>query len=143
MFFMLFLAGLAFVMLTDMGPPDAPGPSPPDSVATNITSGDWRPSSAGRTFVRFQSDGQMNGFAGCNSFFGTYVASDMTIETGQIGSTRMACPDDIMAAEQEFLAALQSATSYRIVADKLILESEDGSESQLILTAPGGPAKEE
>lgn len=143
MFFMLFLAGLAFIMLKDMGAPDAPAAAPQNDAATIIVSGDWRPIKGAETFVRFQNDGKLIGFAGCNSFFGSYVATDNTIEPGPIGSTRMACPDDVMAAEQKFLAALQSATSYRIVADELILTGEGRSGLRLVLTAPGDPEKEE
>lgn len=144
MFFMLFLAGMAFVMLKDMGSQKSPGTSAADAAnSASLIDGDWRPAASEQAFVRFLSDGKVNGFAGCNRFFGSYVATDKTIEIGPLGSTRMACDQAIMAAENEFLAAIQSATRYRTGADQLILTSEDGSSLQLMLSVTESPKKEE
>lgn len=72
-------------------------------------------------------NGQVNGIAGCNNYFGGYTTQGRNgIEISELGSTRMMCPEEIMEQEQEFLAALQSATTYRV---------EGGV---LTLTYPGG-----
>jgi putative lipoprotein len=72
-------------------------------------------------------NGQVNGSAGCNNYFGGYTTrGGDRIEISELGSTMMMCSEEIMEQEQAYLAALQSATSYRV------------EEGVLTLTYPGG-----
>lgn len=51
-------------------------------------------------------DGKVNGFAGCNTYRGTYQLTDNTIAFSPLMMTRMACPD--MEGETQFTKALTS-----------------------------------
>jgi heat shock protein HslJ len=128
LFFMLFLAGFAFMMLQNMAGSKYTG----DSAAATIVSGAWQQSGTTAT-VQFQVDGKVTGFGGCNSFFGAYVATDTSIDVGPLGSTRKACPEDIMSAEFIFMQAVESAVTYKIVRETLTLVTPDGQQFDLTL----------
>jgi heat shock protein HslJ len=71
--------------------------------------------------VLFGEDGELSGSAGCNQYIGGYTVDGNAIEIGQLGSTMRFCaePEGIMEQEQAFLAALQSAATFRIEGDTL------------------------
>ena len=77
--------------------------------------------------ARFQ-DGQINGNAGCNSYFGGYEVEGTNISVGPLASTEMFCgsPPGAMDQETAFLAALGSAATYQIVEDQLTIANEAG-----------------
>ena len=138
LFFMLFLAGLAFAMLKSLRSTEA---LREDTVT--IIAGDWmttdtaEASSGQATFVRFHTDGKISGFAGCNRFFGTFVATDSTIEISALGATRMACAEPVMGQETVFLESLQSATTYGISGHLLILRLNEQKLLSLKLSESG------
>jgi len=71
----------------------------------------------------FNSDeGQVNGSAGCNHYFGAYEAGkeDLSI-TGPIGATEMWCGELKDTQEREYLSTLQAAESYEIEEDQLTI----------------------
>jgi heat shock protein HslJ len=49
----------------------------------------------------------VGGFAGCNSFSGTYGTNGNLVRIGALATTRIACEQDVMDQETAFLAALQ------------------------------------
>jgi heat shock protein HslJ len=110
-FFLLLLAAVAFVSLKDMRP------IAESSASTVFTGVDWLPVSIGgetvetdsKLSVRFEDNGKVSGYGGCNSFFSTYTVNDSSIEIGPIGATRMACPDPQMNREIRFFEALEGA----------------------------------
>jgi len=64
-----------------------------------------------------------NGFAGCNSFFGSFELKESNgISFGKMGATMMACKD--MGFERNYLDALTNTSSYSINGNKLILFNE-------------------
>jgi heat shock protein HslJ/LysM repeat protein len=70
---------------------------------------------------------QVTGSAGCNSYFGAYESDGNSLTFGVIGATEMYCaPEELMAQEGEYLAALESVTAYQIKGDTLELTSADG-----------------
>lgn len=72
----------------------------------------------------FSDSTAVYGMAGCNRFFGTYVAGakgQMEIAPG--GATMMFCPD--MAFEDRYMKALSGVKSFTVRADELILENGD------------------
>jgi heat shock protein HslJ len=78
--------------------------------------------------ARFQQE-QVSGNASCNSYFGTYRLEDdkLTVDVG--GMTEMYCmPEERMAQEKDFIAALDSAASHLIVENKLQIEDTEGKE---------------
>ena len=72
-------------------------------------------------------DGQINGSAGCNSYFAEATVDGETISVGLIGSTLMACADEALnQQETDFLAALAEVTSYTLADNRLTLNYSDG-----------------
>jgi heat shock protein HslJ len=72
---------------------------------------------------------QINGSSGCNNYFGAYEAEGENISIGPLANTERFCmdPDGVMDQEQEYLAALQSAATYRIDGDRLEMRTADGA----------------
>ncbi len=73
----------------------------------------------------FGDNGELSGSAGCNQYIGGYTVDGNTIQIGQLGSTMRFCgePEGIMEQEQAFLAALQSAATFRIEGGNLELRT--------------------
>lgn len=71
--------------------------------------------------VLFGADGELSGSAGCNQYIGGYTVDGNAIQISQLGSTMRFCaePEGIMEQEQAFLAALQSAATFRVEGDQL------------------------
>lgn len=73
--------------------------------------------------LTFGSDGTLSGHGGCNSFSGSYTLSDDTLTVSELVSTRRACRGRaLMQQEREFLAALGSASAFRVEDGQLVLE---------------------
>jgi putative lipoprotein len=88
-------------------------------------------------------DGQISGSGGCNSYSGTYEAElsaglygggTDTISIRGIGSTEMACDEEVMSQEAAFFDALTSAKSYRLSRDRLEFVGEGGVLVAFVLT---------
>lgn len=132
-FFLLFLAGLALVMLQgrQMGKQSMLG------GGASITATAWRPKVVGvesmpadsGMFVQFEVDGSIKGHGGCNSFFGSLEKTESGIAVGPLGATRMACPDPVMRRETAFMNALQQTE--RFEAGQNSLQLLDGSNTLL------------
>lgn len=78
--------------------------------------------------MRFEG-GSLAGSAGCNGYFASYQMSgdDLTVEG--LGWNEMFCetPEGIMELEQQFLSALENATTFHVAGGHLWLQAEDGS----------------
>jgi heat shock protein HslJ len=75
----------------------------------------------------FEADGNLTGSDGCNRYSASYqVDGDKISITPGIG-TLTACPEPIMTQAGEYMAALESAASYRIQADTLELLDAGGN----------------
>jgi heat shock protein HslJ len=83
--------------------------------------------------LALDADGKIAGTGGCNRYFGTYESgAGGIVSFGAIGSTRMACPTEIMDQEQRFFRTLEAATAY--VAEGEELEISGGEEASLLFT---------
>jgi heat shock protein HslJ len=81
---------------------------------------------AGTTLTaEFGKDGNLSGNSGCNTYNGTYTTTGNQIKIGPLATTRMACPQEIMDQETQYLAALQSAATYRIEGTGMELRTKD------------------
>ncbi|MBL8156296.1 MAG: META domain-containing protein [Anaerolineae bacterium] len=77
--------------------------------------------------LRFGPDNSAGGSGGCNSYGSTYTQdASGRIIFADILSTMMACAQAIMDQEIAYLAALQSASAYQIVAGQLVITYGDG-----------------
>ena len=85
---------------------------------------------AGTTLTaEFGQDGTLSGNGGCNTYSGPYKVAGKQITIGPLVSTMMACADPagVMDQEAQYLAALQSAATYRIEGAVLELRTKDGA----------------
>ncbi|MFC1976800.1 META domain-containing protein [Chloroflexota bacterium] len=70
----------------------------------------------------FQSaEGQVNGSAGCNSYFGGYQIDENKLSVPMMAHTEMYCvePEGAMEQETQYLRLLSAAESYEVTEDKL------------------------
>ena len=79
--------------------------------------------------AEFGMDGTLSGNSGCNTYSGSYTVNGNQITIGPLASTRMACgePAGVMEQESQYLAALQSAATYKIEGNGLELRTADGA----------------
>lgn len=85
------------------------------------------PIAATELTASFAEDGKVSGASGCNTYAGSYTMDGEKITIGPLATTRMACPEPIMAQEQAFLAALASTAAYSMEAGQPVLHSADGA----------------
>lgn len=75
----------------------------------------------------FEAENLLSGNAGCNQYFTEFTAENGTLGLGTIGTTGRFCdqPAGVMEQEQEYLAALASATTYSIEGNLLQMRTAD------------------
>lgn len=83
--------------------------------------------------ISFLEDGRVAGAGSCNRFFGSATISGESLTLGQLGSTKMACPEPIMGQEKRFLEALGNATRFAVDGKTLSIWVK-GSEKPLTFT---------
>lgn len=93
---------------------------------------EWVEVLAGTEVVITFADGQVNGAAGCNSFFGSYTVQDQALAIGELGMTLMACEEERMFQESVFMENLAAVQSYTIEGSQLRLYF--GEEVALVFT---------
>lgn len=70
----------------------------------------------------------VSGEGGCNSFSGGYTTSGDTIDIGPLASTLRACADPAIGTqEQQYLAALELAKTFRVTGSRLDLLRDGGT----------------
>jgi heat shock protein HslJ len=76
----------------------------------------------------FAEDGQLSGSSGCNTYTAPYESGDETISIRPPSTTRKFCgePEGLMEQENEYLTALQTATTYQIEGNSLNMRTADG-----------------
>jgi heat shock protein HslJ len=67
--------------------------------------------------IEFSADGRVSGFAGCNTFSGTFALDGETITLGPLATTEMACEPPASAVEAGYLAALSGVATWAIEPD--------------------------
>lgn len=85
--------------------------------------------------------GELAGFAGCNTYTGKYTADlnddgTYTITIGPLTTSRLACPQEIMEQEQEYLTSLQQVTRATIQQNEIILDSPSGKLDFYLVESP-------
>ena len=77
-------------------------------------------------------NGQIAGFAGCNSYTGSYSAVDngdgtFAVTPANLNATRMTCPQEVMQTETAFLTALAQVTTAQLQGETLVLSTPSGN----------------
>jgi heat shock protein HslJ len=110
-----------------------------DAAPRNPLRGNWRVDSFAPTpnSVTAVLDGteidavfgiaSVGGFAGCNSYSGTYGTNGNVVRIGRLATTRKACEPEVMEQETAFLEALQGAALIEARADRVNLTDLSGS----------------
>ena len=63
--------------------------------------------------IRFQTEGRVSGFTGCNRFSGSYTLEGRLLHFGPLATTRMACADD-QGVEGDYMKALEATRQFQI-----------------------------
>jgi uncharacterized membrane protein/heat shock protein HslJ len=72
--------------------------------------------------MTFNSDGRLHGSGGCNRYFSSFeTGPGGPLSIKQIGSTRMACPQEIMDQEMTYFGLLRNVSSFRVKKQRLQL----------------------
>lgn len=90
--------------------------------------------------IKFNADGTVEGFGGCNAFTGTYTLKDDYIEFGPLAATHKSCGP--VADEREYTYLTYLATVRRLDTqtgpDELVLLTENQSELKFASGGSGG-----
>jgi heat shock protein HslJ len=81
-----------------------------------------------RATVSFHPDGVVEGFGGCNPFSGGYGVNGSTVTIGPLMSTVKACEGQADIFEQQYLTALQNATTWSVTSGTLDLRDASGAQ---------------
>ena len=103
--------------------------------AAPLASNEWRPLEVGKIevppdaglFVRFRDERKLEGYGGCNRFFGNYELESNRIKIGPIGATKMECQEPIMERENRLLQALERASRFARRGAALTLYDDAGN----------------
>lgn len=116
-------------LLMTMAREEAPAPSITD-VTWNVQSIAGAPLVEGtQPTLVIGSDGRGGGHGGCNSYFATTAIEGDNITFSAIGSTFMACAEDVMAQERALFDALSATRSHAVEEGMLVFRNDTGSET--------------
>jgi putative lipoprotein len=129
------LVGLTVVLITLLtlgagcsSPAEQPSLQGTSWALTSWAEPDPIPDSA--TITAEFAGGQVSGTSGVNQYSAAVTSgSDGSFSTEAAISTKMAGPEDAMAAETIYLRRLQEATSYAVDGDTLVINDADGQSS--------------
>ena len=130
------------------GDPAATGSTPGGAAALPLTETRWNLAAIGGMpavargterdpWLRLgATEGRVAGSTGCNSMGGSFETSGDRLTFGPLITTRMACVEEnLMAQESRLLAALDSVARFAISADTLSLLGAEGAAPTLRFTA--------
>jgi heat shock protein HslJ len=77
--------------------------------------------------LAFGTDGNVSGSGGVNTFSGPFTSAETSIKIGPLAATMMAGSEELMAQEQQYMTALQAATTWDIANGVLTLRDDKGA----------------
>ena len=84
-------------------------------------------------FVSFAGSGRIFGFGGCNKFSGNYEQHDDQLTVSPLATTKMACPEDVMKKEHQFLEMLGKVRGAKVDHTLLLLLDEAGEDIKTLI----------
>ena len=115
-------------------PPPPPEAAPPQNPLANTN---WKlhgmnmnevPLPHSTITIRFGADGSLSGNSGCNDYSGSYTVNGDALSVGPLAGTGALCDDEIDMQEQRYLAILQSAATFEMSRNQLIIRDATGQE---------------
>ena len=115
-------------------PPPPPEAAPPQNPLANTN---WKlhgmnmnevPLPRSSITIRFGADGSLSGNSGCNDYSGSYTVNGDALSVGPLAGTGALCGDEIDMQEQRYLAILQSAATFEMSRNQLIIKDATGQE---------------
>jgi heat shock protein HslJ len=82
--------------------------------------------------ISFSNDGKVSGRTGCNTFGGTATVAGNQVTFSDLVSTRRACSGPAGSLEADLMHVMTGTATFRIEADRLIIEAPDGSAVQFV-----------
>lgn len=80
-----------------------------------------------------ETEGQVNGNAGCNLYFGTVTIESDSMRFGPLGATLRMCGNDaLMRQERDFLDALENTRKFSFSADGKMLMLTGADDADLV-----------
>jgi putative lipoprotein len=83
------------------------------------------PATREANFTLHPGDHRLSGSGGCNRLIGKYEHDGDALKLSPGGTTMMACPDEMMQQESDFMSALKMTTGFRISGQTLELRNGD------------------
>lgn len=79
--------------------------------------------------AEFTAEGVVSGSAGCNDYNASYEVDGESISIGPAAATRKFCaePEGVMEQEAEYLAALETAATFKIEVNSVNMRKTDGA----------------
>jgi heat shock protein HslJ len=121
-----FLAGCCRVPAVPAAPAPAMLEGPTWQLVTFAGHGAGSLDSLRRPVTMRFAEGRIDGFSGCNRFFGNYTVDRDKLILGRLAGTMMACPGPAMKIESAFKSALNGDFRYAISNDRLTLTPPSG-----------------
>jgi len=94
------------------------------------------PEAVSVTFMYDPEQGRIAGRSGCNRYFGPATMGKEKMEVGVLAGTRRMCPPPMMEVEAAFLKMLQTAGTYSIDNDRLVIDC--AGDQQLVFQPAAG-----
>jgi heat shock protein HslJ len=92
---------------------------------------------AGSKLTAIFTADQVSGSAGCNTYSGSYTLDGTTLKIGPLASTMRACADQaVNDQEQQFLAAMQNATTFSQTGNVMTLQAAGGENQVTLVPTP-------
>jgi heat shock protein HslJ len=120
------LSGVTQIVAEPIGPD-----GPPETLPlTELPGTSWVLTEMGGTAdfadivptLEFGGDGTVSGFAGCNTFNGTYTVDGAGLTFGPLGSTKIGCERPASAVETGYLGALAGVKGWTLADGRLVLD---------------------
>lgn len=119
-------------------PPAEEAPIPPvvwELAEIDIDGTPTTPDNPSDYTIQYLPDGRFHVRADCNQGNGQYTAEPPQIELREIATTKVACPEGSLF--DEYISQLESATSFQLEQETLILELSDGRQMVFTPTLTG------
>lgn len=94
------------------------------TTSTVTVDGQEKDLAQGSTLSVTFTDGSISLNAGCNTMTGTVDLADGKVAAGELAATRMACPEELMAQDQQLADFIASGPRWSLSGDSLMMSND-------------------